>query len=229
MARGRPPLDAETKASRRKAALHRYTTKYGWTIPWRLSLSTTQERREVASGCPNSDEISRRSIEGVSIKATLGPGGRRSAGSRASLCRQIQGKKPGQDSGHSSSASGYVRTGSYLAAHGADVLDERQERRRSAKTQQRHQGRLPPAPPPLRRQRRSDAEEDLTANQKRCRALRQCGFEEDNREDSDADLPPGMCGCELTECQRSHKNETQDRRDWKIFHIKYAKELQGTV
>ncbi|KAJ7601975.1 hypothetical protein DFH06DRAFT_1351785 [Mycena polygramma] len=216
MARGRPPLDAETKASRRKAALHRYTTKYGWTIPWRLSLSTTQERREVALADQLKGYLSRRRSVPADEEAR--------ARALASAARY---REKNRDKIRDTARA--RRATSYLAAHGADVLDERQERRRSAKTQQRHQGRLPPAPPPLRRQRRSDAEEDLTANQKRCRALRQCGFEEDNREDSDADLPPGMCGCELTECQRSHKNETQDRRDWKIFHIKYAKELQGTV
>jgi hypothetical protein len=109
------------------------------------------------------------------------------------------------------------------------------------KTQKRHEGRAPegrlsPRPrlsrvlttrPRKPRKPLINMDEILTENQKRCRALRRCGFEEDNGEDSDADLPPGVCGCELTECQRSHKNETKDRKDWKLFHLKYAKELEG--
>ncbi|KAJ7724199.1 hypothetical protein B0H16DRAFT_1472470 [Mycena metata] len=60
-----------------------------------------------------------------------------------------------------------------------------------------------------------DANAVVTANQKRCRALRRCGLEEDNGEDSDADLPPGMCGCENPTCRRLHKNESKKRREWK--------------
>ncbi|KAJ7024563.1 hypothetical protein C8F04DRAFT_1270102 [Mycena alexandri] len=55
----------------------------------------------------------------------------------------------------------------------------------------------------------------VTANQKRCRALRRCGLEDDNGEDSDADLPPGMCGCDNPMCMRLHKNESKKRREWK--------------
>lgn len=60
-----------------------------------------------------------------------------------------------------------------------------------------------------------------TKNQRRTRELRGLRLEENNGEDSDTDLPPGMCGCARTECQREHKNETQNRRDWKVFHSKY--------
>ncbi|KAJ7168434.1 hypothetical protein C8R46DRAFT_1033681 [Mycena filopes] len=80
------------------------------------------------------------------------------------------------------------------------------------------------APHPFLRHR-YDPKEVLTQNQKRCRALRASGLEEDNGEDSDADIPPGMCGCDMSECQLPHKNETAKRKDWKIFHLKYAKEL----
>lgn len=124
----------------------------------------------------------------------------------------------------------------YLATHGAEAFDEKQERPHMAKTQKRHEGRPPPCLPhhprrevltPVPQSRRRITDELLTDNQKRCRALRRSGFEEDNGEDSDADLPPGICGCDLTECQRPHKNETQDRKDWKVFHLKYAKELEA--
>ncbi|KAJ7768833.1 hypothetical protein B0H16DRAFT_1452764 [Mycena metata] len=60
-----------------------------------------------------------------------------------------------------------------------------------------------------------------TKNQQRTRELWGLRLEENNGEDSDTDIPPGMCGCARTECQREHKNETQNRRDWKVFHLKY--------
>jgi hypothetical protein len=100
------------------------------------------------------------------------------------------------------------------------------------KTQKKHEGRPPPPRPRAphlvtgRPRQRFDPHEVLTENQKRCRALRADGFEEDNGEDSDADVPPGMCGCDRTECQLIHKNETAKRKEWKIFHIKYAHELE---
>jgi hypothetical protein len=103
-----------------------------------------------------------------------------------------------------------------IAKEGTEAFNEKVERPYMRKTQQRHEGRPPPRKPRM---------ENVTANQKRCQALRACGFEEDNGDDSDEDLAPGMCGCNLTECQKMHKNETDDRRAWKIFHVKYAKEL----
>ncbi|KAJ7856282.1 hypothetical protein B0H13DRAFT_2357455 [Mycena leptocephala] len=108
------------------------------------------------------------------------------------------------------------RATALIAKEGTEAFNEKVERPYMRKTQQRHEGRPPPRKPRT---------ENVTANQKRCRALRACGFEEDNGDDSDEDLAPGMCGCDLTECQKMHKNETDDRRAWKIFHVKYAKEL----
>ncbi|KAJ7163045.1 hypothetical protein C8R46DRAFT_1221842 [Mycena filopes] len=61
----------------------------------------------------------------------------------------------------------------------------------------------------------------VTANQRRCRMLRRCGLEGDNGEDSNDDLPAGMCGCDNTLCMRIHKNESQKRKDWKRFHIEH--------
>ncbi|KAJ7913297.1 hypothetical protein B0H13DRAFT_1873979 [Mycena leptocephala] len=118
----------------------------------------------------------------------------------------------------------------YISAHGAEAFDEKQDHPHLVKTQRRHEGRPPPRRPGLSslpRKPRFNPHEVLTENQKRCRALRWCGFEEDNGEDSDVDLPPGICGCEQTECQRMHKNETKDRKDWKTFHLKYAKEIEA--
>lgn len=51
--------------------------------------------------------------------------------------------------------------------------------------------------------------------------LRRCGLEDDNGEDSDADLPLGMCGCDNTMCFKIHKNESFKRLDWKRFHLEY--------
>ncbi|KAJ7154643.1 hypothetical protein C8R46DRAFT_1227475 [Mycena filopes] len=67
--------------------------------------------------------------------------------------------------------------------------------------------------------------EVLSKNQRRCRELRGCRLEEINSDDSDADVPPGMCGCARTECQRMHRNETQVRRDWKVFHLKHGNDI----
>ncbi|KAJ7155746.1 hypothetical protein C8R46DRAFT_1041102 [Mycena filopes] len=69
-----------------------------------------------------------------------------------------------------------------------------------------------------RRWRGYDPDEEVTENQRRCRALRGAGLE-DYDGDSDSDLPPGVCGCDNTMCQREHKNETQNRKDWKRFHL----------
>lgn len=106
-----------------------------------------------------------------------------------------------------------------------------------AKTQKRYEGRPPPRRPVrpeeerrrAARQRDRRREEDLTENQKRCHMLRSAGFEEDNGEDSDLDLPPGICGCVRTECQEPHKNETKKRKEWKVFHLQCVKELEGIV
>ncbi|KAJ7711016.1 hypothetical protein B0H16DRAFT_1480647 [Mycena metata] len=63
--------------------------------------------------------------------------------------------------------------------------------------------------------------EEPTENQQWCRALRKMGLEEDNGDDSDEDLPEHVCGCDLSECQRPLRNETERRKSWKRFHLKY--------
>ncbi|KAJ7021077.1 hypothetical protein C8F04DRAFT_1274146 [Mycena alexandri] len=100
----------------------------------------------------------------------------------------------------------------YLEKNGAEALDERMQCPLTARTQKRHEGRPPRRIPP-------------TKNQRRCRALRRIGFEEDNGEDSDDDIPEGMCGCDRHECQKSHRNETQKRRDCRIFELKYTADV----
>ncbi|KAJ7695519.1 hypothetical protein B0H16DRAFT_1750695 [Mycena metata] len=63
-----------------------------------------------------------------------------------------------------------------------------------------------------------DPDEVVTENQRRCRMLRRCRLEEDNGDDSDEELPPGMCGCNHPECQRMHKNKSRERKEWKCLH-----------
>ncbi|KAJ7660347.1 hypothetical protein DFH06DRAFT_1326477 [Mycena polygramma] len=114
----------------------------------------------------------------------------------------------------------------YIDAHGLEAFDEKEDRAVMSKTQKLHEGQSVPARPrpPLRK--RFNPSEILTENQRRCRALRSCGLEDDNSADSDEDLPRGMCGCDKTECQLLHKNESEDRKEWKKFHIKYRQELE---
>ncbi|KAJ7732897.1 hypothetical protein B0H16DRAFT_1732628 [Mycena metata] len=116
-----------------------------------------------------------------------------------------------------------------LEEHGAEALDEHLQHAHLARTQKRHEGRPPtprPTPPTrnwraLRRMRLEEESNPPTENQRRCRALRRMGLEEDNSDDSDEDLPEGVCGCNLSECQRPHRNETVKRKEWKLFHLKY--------
>ncbi|KAJ6504321.1 hypothetical protein C8R47DRAFT_1210388 [Mycena vitilis] len=114
----------------------------------------------------------------------------------------------------------------YIKTHGLEAFEEKEDRGHMSKTQKLHEGESVPARPrpPLRK--RFDPSEILTENQRRCRALRSCGLEDDNGADSDEDLPRGMCGCDRTECQLLHKNESKDRKEWKLFHIKYRQELE---
>ncbi|KAJ7143249.1 hypothetical protein C8R46DRAFT_1233025 [Mycena filopes] len=100
------------------------------------------------------------------------------------------------------------------------VQEEEHRARRLARQAERRKKPPRAAPHPFLR-RRYDPKEVLTANQKRCRALRASGLEDDNGDDSDEDIPPGMCGCNLSECQLLHKNESAKRKDWKIFHLKH--------
>ncbi|KAJ7613327.1 hypothetical protein DFH06DRAFT_1344797 [Mycena polygramma] len=188
MARGRPPLDAETKATRRKVTLHRYAAKYGWTVYGFLSTPRTQECGEIVSGCSKSDEI------------PLPPDIEKETGTQFGTEIECVGQR-----------RTFALTVPMLWTKDKSAAAARRHNNGTRAVYRPRLHRLP------------------AGGSKRCRALRQCGFEEDNGEHSDADLPPGICGCYLTECQRSHKNETQDRRDWKTFHVRYAKELQGTV
>ncbi|KAJ7889252.1 hypothetical protein B0H13DRAFT_1888087 [Mycena leptocephala] len=102
-----------------------------------------------------------------------------------------------------------------------EAFNEKEERPQFVKTQKRHEGRPPQRkahavpnhrPGVVSRKPRYNPREVLTENQKRCRTLRQCGFEEDNDDDSDADLPPGTCGCDKTECQRMHRMKPRTAR-----------------
>ncbi|KAJ7119376.1 hypothetical protein C8R46DRAFT_1050804 [Mycena filopes] len=107
-------------------------------------------------------------------------------------------------------SSAKYRERRYLKEHGAEALDEQIERPHMTRTQKHHEGRPPPPRP-----------SPPTENQHRCRALCAMGLEEDNSEDSDEELPDGVCGCNLSECQRPHRNETARRKDWKRFHLMY--------
>ncbi|KAJ7038826.1 hypothetical protein C8F04DRAFT_1179494 [Mycena alexandri] len=114
----------------------------------------------------------------------------------------------------------------YLEKHGTETLDEQMQRRHLTKTQKRHEGRPPTGRPTSAallcwRAHRAMELEETTPNQRRCRTLRAMHLEEDNGDDSDEDLAEGICGCDRSECQLLHRNETQKRRDWKAFHLKY--------
>ncbi|KAJ7834679.1 hypothetical protein B0H13DRAFT_2369766 [Mycena leptocephala] len=211
MTRGRPALEPEVKAERRKETLRRYAAKN------RDSLRLAARERMKLLRARSTEEMTEGETSNARLRA------------RVSAAKYREAHRDKIRAGDA-----LRRAESYLTTHGAEAFDEKQNRPHMVKTQKRHEGgrrcvsfvkfrsttrwpRLPQTPtkPPR----------GLTPNQKRCRALRRSGFEEDNGEDSDADLPPGMCGCDLTECQRTHKNETKDRKDWKIFHLKYAHEL----
>ncbi|KAJ7829906.1 hypothetical protein B0H13DRAFT_1916196 [Mycena leptocephala] len=219
MARGRPALDAETKAKRRKESLQRYAAKNGDSL--RLAA---QKRMKLL-------RARQTETEGTSTKGEISPVRLRARASAAKYREMHRDKIRAADALRRAE---YYQVVSYLTAHGSEAFDEKRDRPHMVQTQKRHEGRPPPRRPrarangvetqPLRIPRRNP-NEVVTENQKRCRALRKCGFEEDNGEDSDADLPPGICGCDLTECQRTHKNETQDRQDWKIFHVREGQQL----
>ncbi|KAJ7618256.1 hypothetical protein DFH06DRAFT_1342526 [Mycena polygramma] len=197
MARGRPRLDAETKAARRKESLQRYAAKNQEKL-----RDAARARMQVLRA--ESDVTSEQRLR---IKAS------------AAKYRERKRKEIRQ-------AAKLRRAESYIEDNGLEAYDEQQQRGHMAKTQKLHEGRPAPARPRAPLRNRFDPREILTENQIRCRALRSCGFEEDNGDDSDEDLPRGMCGCDRTECQLTHKNETADRKEWKKFHVKYRQELE---
>ncbi|KAJ7869813.1 hypothetical protein B0H13DRAFT_1896496 [Mycena leptocephala] len=183
MPRGRPPLDAETKAKHRHDSLQRYAANSYVGI----ATLFVQLRVNAHKHCAAAHRKRRR--KGCLRQNDYGLG----------LPLPDTGKKI------------VKRFEQWIRC----VVQDTEETRRA-----------PPPPRPRaphlvtgRPRQRFDPHEVLTENQKRCRALRADGFEEDNGEDSDADVPPGMCGCDRTECQLIHKNETAKRKEWKIFHI----------
>ncbi|KAJ7612811.1 hypothetical protein DFH06DRAFT_1344898 [Mycena polygramma] len=212
MPRGRPRLDAETKAARRKDSLQRYASKWvanaAWhlTLPYTLPLKTrNQQKLRDAARARMQSEVS--SEQRLRIKAS------------AAKYRERKRKEIRQ-------AAKIRRAELYIEENSAEAYDEQQQRGHMAKTQKLHEGRPAPSRPRALLRKRFDPHEILTENQIRCRALRSCGLEEDNGEDSDEDLPRGVCGCDRTECQLTHKNETADRKEWKIFHVKYRQQLE---
>ncbi|KAJ7025310.1 hypothetical protein C8F04DRAFT_1269337 [Mycena alexandri] len=177
MARGRRPLDAETKANNRKLSLQRYASK----------LRARNSEIVVSEGMTPQHVLRARACRAVYRESH-----RKEGRARDTLRRQT----------------------ALLNKDGAEALDEHIQRPYMAKTQKRHEGRPPPRKlkPP-------------TENQRRCRALRAMGLEEDNSDDSDEDVPEGMCGCDRTECQKTHRNETAKRRDWKDFELRYPADV----
>ncbi|KAJ7887721.1 hypothetical protein B0H13DRAFT_2342316 [Mycena leptocephala] len=197
---GPPPLDPEVKAKRRKETLQRYAAKY-------------------ASSSRQIQSLSKRSYTGTeSLFVQLqNHACKPCVGARLKPQQKMRLQKPEYALG--------------LPLHDIErAFDEKQQRSHMSKTQKKHGGRPPPPRPRAAHlvapRRRFNPKEVLTENQKRCRALRADGFEEDNGDDSDEDVPPGMCGCDRTECQLMHKNETMNRKEWKLFHLKYANELE---
>ncbi|KAJ7836176.1 hypothetical protein B0H13DRAFT_2368970 [Mycena leptocephala] len=178
MTRGRPALEPEVKAERRKETLRRYAAKN------RDSLRLAARERMKLLRARSTEETTEGETSNARLRARVS----------AAKYREAHRDKirAGMHYGGPSK--------SYLTTHGAEAFDEKQNRPHMVKTQKRHEGR-----PPLRQLRkvslddtlatpprrpRRNPHEDLTPNQKRCRALRRSGFEEDNGEDSDADLPP---------------------------------------
>ncbi|KAJ7604347.1 hypothetical protein DFH06DRAFT_1349481 [Mycena polygramma] len=198
MAPGRPALDPETKATRRQASLRRYAEKY-----------TVFGSRRHLSG---SDIFSTRNRDSLRDAARLRMQAlrARTAGATTEQRAQQRLKANGAAAKYRETAkirkADIVRRAKpYIAAHGSEAFNEKQERAYMKITQKRHEGR-----PILERARstkhkhRHNPREVLTDNQKRCRALRAMGFEEDNGDNSDEELLEGVCGCDRTECQRAH-------------------------
>ncbi|KAJ7840361.1 hypothetical protein B0H13DRAFT_2366297 [Mycena leptocephala] len=214
MARGRPLLDAETKAKHRRETLVKYASKNTEA----LRTAARERMRSYVTHSAHYSALSYTNLTEEHHPSTTRPS------SAAKYREKHRDKIRAADTSR--------RATSYLAANGTEALDKKVERPYMTKTQKRHEGR----PPSVLLKRKHLAacllprkprvpETPPTENQRRCRALRASGFEDDNGDDSDADLAPGICGCDLTECQRMHKNESAGRKDWKIFHLKYAHEL----
>ncbi|KAJ7834172.1 hypothetical protein B0H13DRAFT_2370001 [Mycena leptocephala] len=237
MARGQRPLDAETKAKHRQDSLQRYASKCvaSASVPNIQLLIIVGRNSESLRSAAREHSRRLRARQREEVIADGEPSIQRLR-ARASAARYREKHRE-----EIRATDTLRRAKAYLVANGTEAFDEKIARPQMAKTQKRHEGRPPPqkprvaqkygdAPraalgPCLLSRKRCATETPLTENQRRCRGLRASGFEDNNGEDSDADLPPGMCGCDLTECQRMHKNESAARKDWKIFHLKYAKEL----
>ncbi|KAJ7807049.1 hypothetical protein B0H13DRAFT_1929236 [Mycena leptocephala] len=218
MPRGRPPLDPETKAKRRQEALQRYADKYGYLSPQtnrdaaskkrdslrasaRLRMQSLRSRPATSvTGLPSEQVLRARALAARYRERHVHPS---LFNDPISFFPSHREKIQAADTLH--------RAKTYIKKNGSEAFDE--------KLQRPHM-----APHAVRR---FDPKEVLTDNQKRCRGLRADGFEEDNGDDSDEDLPPGMCGCDRTDCQLTHKNETENRKEWKRFHLKYGRELEG--
>ncbi|KAJ7684887.1 hypothetical protein DFH06DRAFT_1118541 [Mycena polygramma] len=191
-----PPLDPDAKRQRRQEALRRYAANN------RESLRASARARMQI------------------LQRDGGPSDRRE-GAKAAAAKYRERNRE-----QIRAADRVRRAKRYIESHGLEAFDEKEDRAHMSKTQKLHEGQSVPARPrpPLRK--RFNPAEILTENQRRCRALRSCGLEDDNGADSDEDLPRGMCGCDKTECQLLHKNESADRKEWKLFHIKYRQELE---
>ncbi|KAJ7707995.1 hypothetical protein B0H16DRAFT_1481456 [Mycena metata] len=220
MTRGKPRLDAETKANNRKESLQRYASKNREHLResaqarMRVKLDYGLDRQKLWSqrGGPRNIESKRAPVAPPIVKG---------------IARKFARRTP--------YAVRLLRA--YLKENGGEALDEKLQRSVMNKSQKRHEGHPPePRPTAWIEQRRNpwleqrhlhflNRHERLTDNQRRCRALRAMGFEEDNGDDSDTDIPEGMCGCDRTECQETHRNETAKRRERKSFEARYPTDV----
>ncbi|KAJ6518048.1 hypothetical protein C8R47DRAFT_1062602 [Mycena vitilis] len=231
MPRGRPPLDAETKAARTQGDASTIRLKSASNYS---GMGTSYARRH-ERGCrrtvsvygysSNSETLLRlreRPKEDEPPELQLRK--------RASAAKYRESALTTTVDSHRKEilrADRLRRAKSYIDTNGLEAFDEKEQRGQMSKTQKSNEGRPAYARQRVPPHKRFNPQEILTDNQIRCRALRSCGLEEDNGDDSDEDLPRGMCGCDRTECQLLHKNETADRKEWKLFHIKYRQELEN--
>ncbi|KAJ7142164.1 hypothetical protein C8R46DRAFT_1233199 [Mycena filopes] len=202
MPRGRRPLDAKTKARNRQESLKRYAAK--WVALARAFVRIVVHPQLITL-LRNQEKLRDAARERMQLLRT-----------RNSEIIVSQGCTPKHVQRARASAATY-REKALLEKDGTEALDERIQRPHMARTQKLHEGRPPPRKP-----RPSKWNQPMTENQRRCRTLRALGFEEDNGDDSDADIPAGMCGCDRTECQKMHPNETEKRRSWKSFELRYS-------
>ncbi|KAJ7020765.1 hypothetical protein C8F04DRAFT_1274601 [Mycena alexandri] len=209
------PLDSEAKAKRREA-LERYATKYTYfsikaTVNHYFSEIGRFYGKPHALECEGGELLLWTTLLRRNSGPLLGARGLNTEkkDNSCDFARSVIGKK-------------FALPTSCVPKKAAEQARvERLKRRRAAAERKKGKQSQGTQHPFLRQQRRYDPNEVLTANQIRCRALRRDQLELDNGDDSDEDVPPGMCGCVRTQCQLLHKNETQSRKDWKIFHLKY--------